>query len=100
MNAQSSFHVPSWATGDYMKLRYFGWVRERIGRAEEQLDPPQGVDTITELISWLRLRGPEYEAALDDAMAIRAAINKVHVGTDATLERATEVALFPPMTGG
>ena len=49
-----------------MRLRYFAWVRERIGRPEEDLDLPGEVGTVAGLIDWLRSRGPEYEAALAD----------------------------------
>ena len=36
-----------------MKLLYFAWVRERLGKAEERLDPPAGVATVDELMVWL-----------------------------------------------
>ncbi|MEA2984875.1 MAG: hypothetical protein QOD94_1129, partial [Alphaproteobacteria bacterium] len=26
-----------------MKIRYFAWVRERVGKTEEDIDPPEGV---------------------------------------------------------
>ena len=26
-----------------MRVRYFAWVRERVGRAEEEVDPPEHV---------------------------------------------------------
>ena len=29
-----------------MKLLYFAWVRERVGKAEEHVDPPAGVKTV------------------------------------------------------
>jgi hypothetical protein len=25
-----------------VKVRYFAWVRERVGKAEEDIDPPDG----------------------------------------------------------
>ena len=36
-----------------MKLVYFAWVRERVGKAEEEIAPPESVATVTELIGWL-----------------------------------------------
>jgi len=36
-----------------MKLKYFAWVRERIGKAEETVEPPPSVQTIEQLIGWL-----------------------------------------------
>ncbi len=83
-----------------MKLVYFAWVRERTGRAEEEVTPPPEVATVADLIGWLKTRGPEYEAAFAEETAIRVAIDQFHVEHDAPLEGAGEVALFPPMTGG
>ena len=83
-----------------MKLVYFAWVRERIGRADEEADPPPGVSTVSELIGWLAERGPEYAHAFEARDAIRAAVDKRHARPNSPLAGATEVAFFPPMTGG
>ncbi|HXK54014.1 MAG TPA: molybdopterin converting factor subunit 1 [Hyphomicrobiales bacterium] len=83
-----------------MKILYFAWVRERTGRAEEDIDVPADVATVGELIGWLKSRGPEFEHAFTDAAVIRAAIDRIHVKHDARLAGAGEIAFFPPMTGG
>lgn len=83
-----------------MKLLYFAWVRERIGRKEEEVDLPGDIATVGELVDWLKARGPEYEHALAEPRAIRVALDKVHVDPSAPIAGAREVALFPPMTGG
>jgi len=83
-----------------MKILYFAWVRERTGRAEEELAPPASVTTVAELMDWLKARGPEYEFAFADAATIRAAIDLTHVKHDAPISGAREIAFFPPMTGG
>lgn len=83
-----------------MKLRYFAWVRERIGKAEEELDPPAGVATVRDLLLWLRERDDGYAEALRFPEAIRVAINQEHAGHAEPIAGAREIALFPPMTGG
>ena len=83
-----------------MKLLYFSWVRERIGRTDEELDPPSSVTTVGELLDWLKGRGPEYEHALGEPRAIRVALDQVHSDRQAPITGVREVALFPPMTGG
>ena len=83
-----------------MKLRYFAWVRERIGKAEEDVDLPPGVTTVSELIAWLAGKGEGYAHAFENGKVIRAAIDKSHVRPDARIESAREIAFFPPMTGG
>lgn len=83
-----------------MKLIYFAWVRERIGHAEEEVELPDGIETVRDLLAWLKGRGEGYEAALQHASAIRVAINHQHVGHSEKIAGAREIALFPPMTGG
>ena len=83
-----------------MKLLYFAWVRERIGKGEEVVEPPPGVSTIADLMTWLAGRGEEYAFAFENPKIIRAAINRAHVKPNTALAGAKEVAFFPPMTGG
>ena len=83
-----------------MKILYFAWVRERIGRTEENIEPPAHVATIGELMAWLAARGEEYAPAFETQRVIRAAIDHVHVRADAGIAQAREIAFFPPMTGG
>ena len=83
-----------------VKLLYFAWVRERIGKGEETIDPPVGVATVADLMAWLASRGDEYALAFESSKFIRVAIDRTHVRATATIAGAKEVAFFPPMTGG
>ena len=83
-----------------MKIRYFAWVRERVGKAEEDIDLPAGIATVGELMSWLSARGEEYAYAFENPKVVRAAIDRAHVRVDAAIAGAREIAFFPPMTGG
>jgi molybdopterin synthase sulfur carrier subunit len=83
-----------------MKLVYFAWVRERIGKPQEDIDLPADVETVADLLSWLRTRGEEYEHALQHQKIIRVAIDQEHVEHGEKIAGAREIALFPPMTGG
>lgn len=83
-----------------MKIVYFAWVRERVGKTDETVEPPASVRTVKDLVAWLKGRGEEYAYAFENAGSIRAAINRVHVKPDALLAGAHEIAFFPPMTGG
>ena len=82
------------------KLVYFAWVRERIGKGEEDLELPAEVVTAGDLIEHLRGLGEEYENALQFPTAIRVAVNQEHVDHDEPIAGAREIGLFPPMTGG
>ena len=81
-------------------LRYFAWVRERIGKTEEVVDLPAGVRTVGDVVAWLAGRGEEYAHAFENPKVVRAAIDRAHVRSDATVGQAREIAFFPPMTGG
>ena len=83
-----------------MKLVYFAWVRERIGKPDEEVDVPSSVRTVGDLVGWLQGRGEEYAYAFENAHVIRAAIDRNHVKPDTTIAGAREIAFFPPMTGG
>lgn len=83
-----------------MKLVYFAWLRERLDKTEEDVELPASVQTIGDLMQWLRSRGEEYEFAFDNPKVIRAAIDKTHVRPEAKIAGASEIAFFPPMTGG
>jgi sulfur-carrier protein len=83
-----------------IKLLYFAWVRERIGKAEEEIEAPSGIATVGQLIDWLARQGESYAYAFENPKVIRAAIDRNHVRADAGIEGAGEIAFFPPMTGG
>ncbi len=81
-----------------IELRYFAWVRERIGKASE---PYQGeADTLFALLDELEARGEGYAAALENRDLIRAALDQEIATDNASLAGIQEVAIFPPMTGG
>jgi sulfur-carrier protein len=86
--------------GGCVKLLYFAWVRERVGKAEEEIDPPAGVATVGDLVAWLTRRGEGYAYAFENPKVIRTAIDRNHVRADTRIDGAREIAFFPPMTGG
>jgi sulfur-carrier protein len=83
-----------------VKILYFAWVREKIGKAEEIIDLPTDVRTVADLVAWLKQRGPEYVEAFARPGVVRAAVDQVHVQPTASILEAREIAFFPPVTGG
>jgi molybdopterin synthase sulfur carrier subunit len=83
-----------------MRLLYFAWVKEKVGVAAEEVELPQGVTTIGDVMTWLKARGPEFANAFARSEVIRAAIDHRHVRPDAKIGGAREIAFFPPVTGG
>ena len=83
-----------------VKILYFSWLREKVGKSAEIVDLPANVGTIADVMAWLRARGAEYEDAFAHPTVIRAALDHVHVQPTASLQGAREIAFFPPVTGG
>ena len=59
-----------------VRLLYFAWVREKVGRAGEDVELPSGVQTVAELVAWLKTRGPEFGDAFARPEVVRAALDK------------------------
>jgi sulfur-carrier protein len=83
-----------------MKLVYFAWVRERVGKPDELVALPASITTVADLLAWQQTRGEEYAHAFEHAGIIRVALDKKHAKHDAAVAGASEIAFFPPMTGG
>jgi molybdopterin synthase sulfur carrier subunit len=83
-----------------VRIVYFAWVREKVGRAEETVELPSAVVTVSDLVVWLKTRGAEYASAFERSEVIRAAIDQTHVKSSASVRGAREIAFFPPVTGG
>lgn len=83
-----------------MEILYFAWVREAVGVGQENVDPPEAVRNVADLVEWLARQSPGHAEALCDPTRLRAAIDQRFVPLDAELGGASEVALFPPVTGG
>ncbi|MDE0766723.1 MAG: molybdopterin converting factor subunit 1 [Amylibacter sp.] len=81
-----------------LKILYFAWLRERIGEPSEQVET--NASTVSDLIAELRSRDERYDFAFSDLSSVRVAVNQTLSDFDATLDGASEVAFFPPMTGG
>ena len=83
-----------------MKILYFAGLRQIIGRGQDDIDIPANVKTVSALIDYLKGRDESIAAAFADLRTLKVAINQSHASLDAPLVGATEVAFFPPVTGG
>lgn len=83
-----------------MKVLYFAWLRQKVGRGEETVEAPSSVRTVGDLAAWLGARGGGYADAFADLKRVRAAVNQVHGDFSVAVKAGDEVAFFPPVTGG
>lgn len=82
-----------------MQIRYFAWLRERVGAAAEEVDPGDAA-TAGELVARLTAAEDRYAWAFEDLSAVRVAIDQEMAGLDSPIAGAREIAFFPPVTGG
>ena len=83
-----------------MKVLYFAWLRERLNRGSDEVDPPASVITIADLIDWLAARDEAFALAVQKRSLIKAARDARLVPHDTPIKDAQVIAFFPPMTGG
>jgi len=81
-------------------ILYFAWLRERMGRSDEDLPLPPGVATVGGLVVLLQERDAAGAAAFAHSAMVRAAVNQEFATPDTAVQDTDEVAFFPPVTGG
>lgn len=84
-----------------MKVLYFAWFRDRIGMAEEDIDLADADKlTVKDFIADLAKRGDGYAAAFADMNVVHVALDMQEVDHDTLIGGASEIAFYPPFTGG
>lgn len=83
-----------------LRLLYFAWVRDAVGRGEEAVAHPGGDCTIDALLDQLGADSAAHAAAFADRSRLRAALDQSYVPLDSPIGEARELAIFPPVTGG
>ncbi|MEW8626137.1 MAG: gamma-butyrobetaine hydroxylase-like domain-containing protein [Candidatus Thiodiazotropha sp.] len=77
-----------------VKLFYFAWLANKIGKESEEIQLPQSVTTIAELLKLLRMRRPELAPVFDETL-LRPTVNKQFAEMFTRLDDGDEVALVP-----
>ncbi len=83
-----------------MNILYFAALRDLAECAAEDVTPPPEVTTVAALICWLKERGGGPAAALADLSIVRVAVDQDYAGPEHPVAPDSEVAFFPPVTGG
>lgn len=81
-----------------VKLKYFASIREALGQGSEAV--ATRAETLGALRDELIARGEPYASALARGKAVRMALDQVMCDESAVLREGSEVAFFPPVTGG
>ncbi len=83
-----------------VRLLYFARLREAFGTSSEDATLPDSVKSVADLTAWLRARGGAWAAELAAGRAYRVAVNQDMANSETRLAEGSEVAIFPPVTGG
>jgi molybdopterin synthase sulfur carrier subunit len=83
-----------------LTVKYFASIREHLGLTEEIVDIDAPLITIGRLRDNLIARSPQAAEALDMARPVRVAVNHEMVANAFVIRQDSEIAFFPPVTGG
>ena len=83
-----------------MKILYFSWIKDGIGKSQEEINLNENIKTISELINFLISINDDYNKIFSDISSIRFSKNMNLVNIDESISNEDEIAFFPPMTGG
>ena len=83
-----------------MVIKYFSWIKEHIGKSEEQLEVPSHINNVNELINYLNEIDEKYNLIFEKKELIKIAVNKTYSSFDTNINDNDEIAFFPPVTGG
>ena len=83
-----------------MVIKYFSWIKEHIGKSEEQIILPNHITNINQLINYLNEMDEKYNILHEKKELIKIAVNKTYSSFDTNISDSDEIAFFPPVTGG
>ncbi len=83
-----------------MKILYFSWIKDGIGKNQEDITIDKNIKTISDLINFLITINEDYNKVFSDVSSIRFSKNMNLVNINENIKNEDEIAFFPPMTGG
>ena len=81
-----------------IRILYFGMLRDKLGRDQEQLEWQGG--STSELLAQLRSRDTQWAEALAPGQVFLVAVNRQMAYEDMPIPDGAEVGILPPVTGG
>ena len=83
-----------------MKILYFSWLKEKVGKSLEEIEKPKEVHSIKDLIEFLKNNSNKHQNAFKYPKSIKVAVNRDFADFETLINEEDEIAFFPPVTGG
>ena len=83
-----------------MRILYFSWLKEKIGLNSQEIIKPNNVETVDDLIAFLKEKSEKHKNAFSDLNSIKVAVNQEFADLQTKINEKDEIAFFPPVTGG
>ena len=83
-----------------MRILYFSWLKEKIGLNSQEIIKPKSVETVDDLITFLKEKSEKHKNAFSDLNSIKVAVNQEFSNLEQKIKEKDEIAFFPPVTGG
>jgi len=80
-----------------VQVLYFAALQELMGRAEEQLELPADVRTVSDFVGYLQRVRPALAGKL---ASVSVALDETFANDSDALQSAQVIALIPPVAGG
>ncbi len=83
-----------------MKILYFSWIKDKLGKSEENIILQEQIKTVEQLVIFLQNKNDIYKDIFKDNKIIKVSINMEVSNFKDSISDQDEIAFFPPMTGG
>ena len=83
-----------------INILYFASVRERLKVDSEKIGMAGDECRVSDVVKKLRIRGGQWEKIFGPEANVRFAVDQEFADVDAKVDDGSEVAVFPPVTGG
>lgn len=83
-----------------IQVKFFAGLREALGVSADSVSLPGDSGSAADVLAALRARGGTWIEALAEERSFRVAVDQRMASSASSVRHGSEVAFFPPVTGG